>query len=651
MTRTAAQPARKRISDKSRPVRLLLLERAATGGKLELLTLRRAGLACTADTVCTRAQFLDHLRHSRHDVVLSDYWLTGWTGLDALAAMRQMGYELPLILITDALGEERAVECIERGTAGYVLKKNIARLPVVISRALEEHSLRSSRSKTSEQSDTGREFLFANHPLPLWIFDATTHLILQVNDAALAHYGYEREDFLRLHASDLHTAEELPRWLKTLQDDTGMFGHAQRWHHRKNNGSIVEVESLLHRMEYSGSGAVLAMVRDVAETANTAKETQKFFTLVENSRDFIAVADLNGNILYVNPCGRDLLGVNRAACVTESRAEDYLAAEDQSLVQQAVLPAVFAAGHWQGELRFRHHVTGESLHLDCLIFLIKDASSGEPQFLATVSRDLSERRALEEQLQQAQKFEAIGRLAGGMAHDFNNVIAAIQGWAEVGTEHGATDSALGVPYFQKIHSQCDRATALIRQLLAFARRQLLEPRNINLNQVVRDVLGLLDAKIDKTIKTETLLADDLASIHADPTQIEQVLMNLLINARDAMPAGGHLFIETHNTLYSDEDCRGNTLLQPGRFAELSVRDTGTGMNAAVRQRIFEPFFTTKAAGKGTGLGLATVYGIVKQHGGCIRVESHPGLGSTFHVYFPIPTDESLETPGTAVPQR
>ena len=205
----------------------------------------------------------------------------------------------------------------------------------------------------------------------------------------------------------------------------------------------------------------------------------------------------------------------------------------------------------------------------------------------------------------------------------------------MGEEQAAPDNPSLVNYFKKIHVQCDRVTALIRQLLAFARRQVLEPRSLSLNQTVLDVMSLLDRVIGKNIEIQTLLADDLRSIRADPTQIEQMLINLCINSRDAMPKGGRIRIETHNTCFSQEDCRGAVGVQQGSFAELRVTDSGIGMDAATMERIFEPFFTTKGMGKGTGLGLATVYGIVKQHNGFIQVESEPGRGSAFRIFLPV----------------
>jgi two-component system cell cycle sensor histidine kinase/response regulator CckA len=355
---------------------------------------------------------------------------------------------------------------------------------------------------------------------------------------------------------------------------------------------------------------------------------------VENSRDFIAVADLEDNVQYVNPAGRALLGIPDSESLKGTHSVDYLIPDDLPLVHETILPSLYSSGHWEGELRFVHRGTGKALPMDCVGFQVKDLQTGEPRFVAMVSRDMSERRNLEQQLRHAQKFEAFGQLAGGIAHDFNNVIGAIQGWAELGEEQAASTHSALENYFKKIHLQCDRVTALIRQLLAFARRQILEPRSLSLNQTARDVMNLLDKVIGKDIEIKLVLAEDLLTVRADPTQIEQVLMNLCINARDAMPKGGCITIATHNISFTQEDCCRLPWTQLGHFAELRVKDTGVGMDAFTKDRIFEPFFTTKGAGKGTGLGLATVYGIIRQHTGFVQVESEPGEGSTFRIFLP-----------------
>lgn len=245
-----------------------------------------------------------------------------------------------------------------------------------------------------------------------------------------------------------------------------------------------------------------------------------------------------------------------------------------------------------------------------------------------------ERRRLEQQVHQLQRFEAIGRLAGGVAHDFNNVIAAIMGWADIGVQAATSGSDLQ-DKFLKIRSQADRAAALTRQLLAFARRQVLQPCNTNLNELTKDAISLLRNVIGERIEIHMELAEDLWVVWADPGQIEQVLMNLCLNARDAMPNGGRLLIETKNVEVGEDYRRLHHYAVPGRYVLLRVLDTGTGMDAATLEHIFEPFFTTKEMGRGTGLGLATVYGIVKQHKGFIDADSTPGRGSAFHVYLPL----------------
>jgi two-component system, cell cycle sensor histidine kinase and response regulator CckA len=255
--------------------------------------------------------------------------------------------------------------------------------------------------------------------------------------------------------------------------------------------------------------------------------------------------------------------------------------------------------------------------------------SGE---LEVMAEDVTEFRVLERQLRQAQKFEAIGQLAGGIAHDFNNVVGAILGWAELGFDQSRTQPQLA-ERFRRIREQAERAAALTRELLAFARRQVLQPRAVDLNEVTSGLVSFLDKVIGKHIEFKFANAR-LDAVKADPTQIEQVLMNLCLNARDAMPEGGKMLIETEMVELDEAYCRFYPYVTPGRYAVLSVSDTGIGMDAATRERIFEPFFTTKERGKGTGMGLATVYGIVKQHGGFIHVYSEPGHGSLFRVYLP-----------------
>jgi two-component system cell cycle sensor histidine kinase/response regulator CckA len=269
------------------------------------------------------------------------------------------------------------------------------------------------------------------------------------------------------------------------------------------------------------------------------------------------------------------------------------------------------------------------------------------RLLPAIQRELKEvgqRREmaqLERQLQLLEKFEAVGRLAGGISHDFNNVIAAILGWAELGEGEAPAGSQVQ-ERFRKIRTEGERAARLTGQLLAFARCEVLQPEKLDLNKSVSEVLAFLQSGIGDGIELEIILDPDLYVIQADLAQIGQVIMNVCFNAKDAMPSGGHLIIRTKNVEINGDLCRHHPQGRLGNYAVLEISDTGTGMDTTTLDRMFEPFFTTKKLGKGTGLGLATVYGIVKQHNAFIDVHSEPGNGTTFQVYFPATTGAPAE---------
>ncbi|HSL92617.1 MAG TPA: ATP-binding protein, partial [Candidatus Limnocylindrales bacterium] len=260
-------------------------------------------------------------------------------------------------------------------------------------------------------------------------------------------------------------------------------------------------------------------------------------------------------------------------------------------------------------------------------------------------RDASDRRKLEAQLVQSRKIEAVGRLAGGIAHDFNNLLTAINGYADLLVKQMAIDHPMRRE-MEEIRKAGERAASLTRQLLAFSRRQILQPRVLDLNSVVSRIDNMLHRLIGEDVTLQTSFGENLWRVKADPGQLDQVLMNLAVNSRDAMPGGGKITIETRNVEHSEVLPLGTGEMPPGAYVMLSVSDTGCGMDEETQSHIFEPFFTTKEQGKGTGLGLAMVYGIVKQGGGYIKVDSEAGKGTTFRIYFP----RSQEEPRPSTPE-
>jgi signal transduction histidine kinase len=264
---------------------------------------------------------------------------------------------------------------------------------------------------------------------------------------------------------------------------------------------------------------------------------------------------------------------------------------------------------------------------------VRRDAQGRPTGTLSIGEDITERQRLEQQLRQAQKMEAIGRLAGGVAHDFNNVLTAIFGYTDLMSEDLPPDSPMRHD-IAEVRKAAQRAAGLTRQLLAFSRQQVLEPVVLNANELIEDFEKMLGRMIGEDVELRLTLARDLGNVRADPGQVQQVLMNLVVNARDAMPTGGKLLIETANADLTQHYVDMHQPVVPGQYVMLAVTDTGVGMNADIKTRIFEPFFTTKEKGKGTGLGLSTVYGIVKQSGGYVWVYSEPGRGTTFKIYLP-----------------
>ena len=358
--------------------------------------------------------------------------------------------------------------------------------------------------------------LFANNPLPMWVWDQETTRFLEVNEAAVAHYGYSRDEFLNMVLADVRHSEDAAGSKSRMAEHPPAPVTQDESRHRRKDRRIIEVKTTSHVLEFTGHKAVLEM-----------------------------------------------------------------------------------------------------------------------------SEDITERKRLEQQFLQAQKLEAVGRLAGGVAHDFNNCLTVILGYCALVLERAGADHPLRES-LEMIHDAGERAAAVTRQLLSFSRKQVFQPRILDLSRTVSAMLKMLQSLIGEDVEVVQRLAPDLWQIQADPAQIDQILMNLAVNARDAMPKGGKLVVETANVELDHMYAQGHLPVRPGPHVMLAVTDTGTGMDKETQSKIFEPFFTTKEKGKGTGLGLATVYGIVKQSGGYIWVYSELGRGTTFKVYFRRAEEKSAE---------
>ncbi len=365
------------------------------------------------------------------------------------------------------------------------------------------------------------------------------------------------------------------------------------------------------------------------------RREEVFRLITENAADMIAVVDENGHRIYNSPAYERILGYKPGE-LQSTNALAQIHPDDQALVHEAAEHARAAGVGRQIEYR----MLDKSGNWRILESTSSAISSSQPnvQHLVIVNRDITDRKRLEQQFRQSQKMEAIGRLSGGIAHDFNNLLGVIIGYAEI-LQENTPESDPDRGCIDEVLRAAQRAASLTRQLLAFSRQQVLEPKVIDLNNAVANMEKMLRRVIGEDVELNTVLDAELANVKADQGQLEQVILNLAVNARDAMPNGGRLTIETQNVIMGEaETKRYSYPFKPGHYVRLVVSDTGVGMDSAIQARAFEPFFTTKEKGKGTGLGLATVYGVVKQSDGYIELHSEVGKGTTFTIYLPSATE-------------
>lgn len=362
---------------------------------------------------------------------------------------------------------------------------------------------------------------------------------------------------------------------------------------------------------------------------------ERLTAAIEQSTEAVLITDINGKITYTNPALTKMSGFSAEEIV--GTIPTHLVDEETA---QSVNDALRAHKTWQGHVEF-YTKMGDTFIGETTIVPIRAGGTDVTNFVVTI-KDITRQQALEEQLRQAQKLEAVGQLAAGIAHDFNNLLTAINGFSELLIERVQFGS-LEHEYVMQILEAGNRAADLVSQLLAFSRKQLIKPQVVNLNQILVNTRKILRRVLDEHIAIDTSLAPNIFPLKVDPTQIEQIIFNLAVNAKDAMPNGGTLTISTENTFLTAEYTDTRPDIEPGEYVCLRVSDTGEGIEPDLLEHIFEPFFTTKEVGKGTGLGLATVYGIIKQNRGHIDVSSTPGEGTTFNIYLPR-TNEARTAP-------
>ncbi len=478
--------------------------------------------------------------------------------------------------------------------------------------------------------------IFYDHSAVKLLIDPESGNIIDANDAASSFYGWPREQLLKMKIQDINTLppEEIHRMIELV---TSKIQDQFESRHRRADGSFRDVEVFSSRIDIEGKPLLHSIVHDITKRKQAEAHRDRLIKAVEQAGEAVIVTDHAGAIQYVNPAFEAMTGYSHEEVPGKTPRLLKSGKQDQAFYRD-LWETIRGGRIWHGRMVNRRK-DGTLFTDESTISPVKDGSGKIINYVA-VKRDITEHlRASEEkdllvqQIHQAQKLESVGRLAGGVAHDFNNMLSVILGYGEIVLQKLNPGDPLRDDV-KEIVEASRRSAALTRQLLAFSRQQILQPEEVNLNDLLHALEKMLRRLIGEDIDVRLVLADDLPRVLIDPARFDQIIMNLAVNARDAMPTGGKLTIETANVDIDEMYAASHVGIVPGRYVMISVTDSGSGMDEKTLSRIFEPFFTTKEKGKGTGLGLATVYGIVKQSGGNIRAYSEPGHGTTFKIYLP-----------------
>ena len=528
-------------------------------------------------------------------------------------------------------------------TEGVSLRADGQRIPVEIKASRMDYagrpalllhvrdiSLRQEAEQNLRESESRYRAVVEQSADGIYLVDVETKQIVESNAALRQMLGYPADAPLKLRVYDIVADDPTQVDQRLARVILGQQPATMERRYRRRDGVLIDVVVSTTVISAAGRKLVCTNVRDITEQKRAEEVRVRLATAVEQAVEGIMITDANGVIQYVNPALELMSGYTRPELIGQNPRIFKSGKQDEAHYHE-MWQMLMRGEVWRGFF-FNRRKNGTIYQEESLISPIRDDTGRITSYVA-VKRDVTHEIQLEIQLLQSQKMEAIGRLAGGLAHDFNNILTAITGYSELSLKRlKVTD-----PHyrnFEEILKSADRASALTRQLLAFSRRQVLEMKVLDPNALVSNLQKMLRRLIGADMELVTQLAEGIWSVKADPGQIEQVIMNLIVNARDAMPLGGRVTIASANVIVPAPRELSHNTLKPGEYVCLTVTDTGVGMEANVREHLFEPFFTTKTADKGTGLGLATCYGIVSQCGGCISVESKIGAGTTFQIFLP-----------------
>ena len=619
-------------------IRILHLEDEPHDAELVESALSTEGLLYQVTRVVTERDFTSSLQESDFDLILADYSLPSFDGKAALAIAREAAPDVPFIFLSGTLGEEVAIESLKTGATDYIVKDRLSRLGPSVKRALRESARERERREAEsalKESQKRLELSLQASGTGVWAWEAEVDRfsadarMLAILEVSADHFQHDLTSFLsRLHEED---RDRVDSQLHAALERHGEFHAEYRVVRKDGTERHVASRGQFLPNETDGGSRAIGVCWDITDQKREEQRLRVLSTVLESAANAIMITGTDGRINWVNSAFAELTGYTLDDVLGQNPRLLKSGKHDENFYRE-MWKTISGGATWHGQLVNRRK--DGTLYTEEMWISPVRGPYGETASFVCMKRDITLEVDLTRQLHQAQRLEAVGRLAGGVAHDFNNILTVISGNAELALadlpSQDPTAEAL-----REIREASRRAAALTRQLLAFSRKQILQPRVLDLNALVAGTEKMLRRLIGEDVKLSTRLQPNLGAIKADPGQLEQILMNLAVNARDAMPQGGELIFETENIEITETQAgQGGVRMHSGRYVRLTVTDTGHGMDEETRSRVFEPFFTTKAKGKGTGLGLSTVYGIVKQSAGYIWVESELEEGTSFEVYFP-----------------
>jgi PAS domain S-box-containing protein len=643
------------MRNSKRAIRVLVLEDNPPDAELEIAQLESAGFAPDWVRVMTGPEFAAQL-DAKFDVILADYSLPQFSAIGALQVMQQRGCEIPLIVVSGSIGEERAAECIKEGATDYLLKDRLGRLGRAVAVAIEHHELKLARRAAAEGLERERALLrtlIDNIPDAVYVKDDESRFLLA--NSALARLAGTRQpsdligrtdaDFFPSRHADGFRADEqrvLAGQPLLNQEETLPAADGTRRVLLTTKLPLPDREGRITRL--------VGIDRDItdrkqAEEQRRASEA-RFAAIFHSSPVAISYSTRDGRLLDVNDEWCEFFGYKRDEAVGRSANELGLwaNADERPVVMKKLFAERSVRNH---EVRFRR----KSGDVRTALFSLDLLQFGAEQVMLATIVDITDRKTLEAELHRAQRVECLGRLASGIAHDMNNILAPIMMAApllRMKLTPAEVEKTLST-----IETSAQRGASLVRQLLIFGRGVEGERRPVDPRELVNELAKILRQTFPRNITIETEVRKNVRAVVGDSTQLHQVLLNLCVNARDAMPDGGVLVLGAENVDIDATFASFHTDAQPGRYVTFRVSDSGTGIAPENLEHIFEPFFTTKEIGQGTGLGLSTVRGIVKGHGGFVRLRSEVGQGTTFEIF--VPAAEGVvavtsTTTGTSAPR-